>query len=90
VVAVEAYFERERCALFGARSPEWLVPRLLHLDLNQSNVFISEDRRSVSCIIDWDETSFGHAEEELMRTEVRAIIKVPLYMENPYRFWYYS
>lgn len=50
---------------------ELVKPRccLLHLDLNQTNIFIDRDARAVSAIIDWDEVCFGHTEEELMRTE---------------------
>lgn len=50
-----------------------VVFRLLHLDLNQRNVFATPDgltgQPTVSAIIDWDEVCFGHSEEELMRTE---------------------
>jgi Ser/Thr protein kinase RdoA (MazF antagonist) len=44
-----------------------IVPRLLHCDLNQKNVFVKDGK--VSSIIDLDGCFIGHNEEELMRTE---------------------
>lgn len=51
--------------------PELITLRccLLHLDLNQTNIFIDRDACALSAIIDWDEVCFGHTEEELMRTD---------------------
>eukprot|EP01043_Picozoa_sp_COSAG02_P034135 COSAG02_NODE_2370_length_9046_cov_22.705264_5_plen_430_part_00 len=65
----EAWFLERHETLFSSE----VVFRLLHLDLNQNNVFATPDGTTgqprVSAIIDWDEVCFGHAEEELMRTE---------------------
>ena len=65
----EAWFLQRHETLFSSE----VVFRLLHLDLNLSNVFATPDgttgQPKVSAIIDWDEVCFGHAEEELMRTE---------------------
>lgn len=44
-----------------------ITPRLLHVDLNQKNIFVEQAR--VSGIIDFDGCFVGHNEEELMRTE---------------------
>ena len=44
-----------------------IVPRLLHIDLNQKNVFLKNNH--LSGIIDFDGAFVGHNEEELMRTE---------------------
>jgi len=44
-----------------------IVPRLLHDDLNQKNVFLKDHK--ISGIIDFDNAFVGHTEEELMRTE---------------------
>jgi fructosamine-3-kinase len=44
-----------------------IVPRLLHIDLNQKNIFIKDNK--ISGIIDFDGAFIGHNEEELMRTE---------------------
>jgi len=44
-----------------------VVPRLLHIDLNQKNVFVKNNK--ISGIIDFDASFVGHNEEELMRTE---------------------
>jgi fructosamine-3-kinase len=44
-----------------------ITPRLLHIDLNQKNVFVKNNQ--ISGIIDFDGAFVGHNEEELMRTE---------------------
>ncbi len=44
-----------------------IVPRLLHIDLNQKNIFVKDNE--VSGIIDLDGAFIGHNEEELMRIE---------------------
>ncbi len=44
-----------------------ITPRLLHIDLNQKNIFIKDNK--ISGIIDFDDAFIGHNEEELMRTE---------------------
>jgi fructosamine-3-kinase len=44
-----------------------IIPRLLHIDLNQKNIFLKNDK--ISGIIDFDGAFVGHNEEELMRTE---------------------
>lgn len=44
-----------------------ITPRLLHIDLNQKNVFVKNNK--ISGIIDFDGAFVGHNEEELMRTE---------------------
>ncbi|PIN81975.1 hypothetical protein COV11_00370 [Candidatus Woesearchaeota archaeon CG10_big_fil_rev_8_21_14_0_10_30_7] len=44
-----------------------ITPRLLHIDLNQKNVFVKDNQ--ISGIIDFDGAFVGHNEEELMRTE---------------------
>lgn len=44
-----------------------IVPRLLHIDLNQKNVFVKNNE--ISGILDFDGAFVGHNEEELMRTE---------------------
>ncbi len=44
-----------------------IVPRLLHIDLNQKNIFLKNNK--ISGIIDFDGAFVGHNEEELMRTE---------------------
>lgn len=44
-----------------------ITPRLLHVDLNQKNVFVKNNK--ISGIIDFDAAFVGHNEEELMRTE---------------------
>ena len=44
-----------------------IIPRLLHDDLNQKNVFLKNHQ--ISGIIDFDNAFIGHNEEELMRTE---------------------
>jgi len=44
-----------------------IVPRLLHIDLNQKNIFLRNNM--MSGIIDFDGAFVGHNEEELMRTE---------------------
>ena len=44
-----------------------IVPRLLHIDLNQKNIFLKNNQ--ISGIIDFDGAFIGHNEEELMRTE---------------------
>lgn len=44
-----------------------IVPRLLHIDLNQKNIFLKD--KKISGIIDFDGAFVGHNEEELMRTE---------------------
>ncbi|MEA3429955.1 MAG: phosphotransferase [Nanoarchaeota archaeon] len=44
-----------------------IVPRLLHIDLNQKNIFLKNNK--ISGIIDFDDAFVGHNEEELMRTE---------------------
>lgn len=44
-----------------------IIPRLLHIDLNQKNIFVKEDK--ISGIIDFDDAFVGHNEEDLMRTE---------------------
>ena len=44
-----------------------IVPRLLHIDLNQKNIFIKNNK--ISGIIDFDDAFIGHNEEELMRIE---------------------
>ena len=67
VDVVEAWFAEQHADEELFLAP--VVPRLLHLDLNQSNVFVDRSAATVSAIIDWDECCFGHAEEELMRTE---------------------
>ena len=65
----ETWFLDQHDTLFEST----VVFRLLHLDLNQTNIFASPDELTgqprISGIIDWDDVSFGHAEEELMRTE---------------------
>ena len=45
-----------------------IVPRLLHIDLNQKNIFLKNNH--ISGIIDFDNAFIGHNEEELMRTEL--------------------
>jgi fructosamine-3-kinase len=44
-----------------------ITPRLLHIDLNQKNIFVKNNQ--ISGIIDFDDAFIGHNEEELMRTE---------------------
>tara|TARA_Y100000310_G_C20550432_1_gene747778 strand:- start:51 stop:1049 length:999 start_codon:yes stop_codon:yes gene_type:complete len=44
-----------------------IIPRLLHIDLNQKNIFLKNSK--ISGIIDFDGAFIGHNEEELMRTE---------------------
>lgn len=44
-----------------------ITPRLLHIDLNQKNIFVKDSK--VSGFIDCDGAFFGHSEEELMRIE---------------------
>lgn len=44
-----------------------ITPRLLHIDLNQKNIFVKNN--TVSGIIDLDGAFIGHNEEELMRIE---------------------
>ncbi len=44
-----------------------ITPRLLHIDLNQKNIFLNKNK--ISGIIDFDGAFIGHNEEELMRTE---------------------
>ena len=44
-----------------------IVPRLLHIDLNQKNIFVKDNK--ISGIIDFDGAFIGHNEEELMRIE---------------------
>ncbi|MFP4401769.1 MAG: phosphotransferase [Candidatus Nanoarchaeia archaeon] len=44
-----------------------VVPRLLHTDLNQKNIFINKNQ--ITGIIDFDDAIVGHSEEEIMRIE---------------------
>lgn len=44
-----------------------ITPRLLHIDLNQKNIFLQGNK--ISGIIDFDGAFIGHSEEELMRIE---------------------
>ena len=44
-----------------------ITPRLLHIDLNQKNIFIKNNE--ISGIVDFDGAFVGHNEEELMRLE---------------------
>lgn len=44
-----------------------ITPRLLHIDLNQKNIFLKN--KKISGLIDFDGAFIGHNEEELMRTE---------------------
>lgn len=43
-----------------------VTPRLLHIDLNQENIFVENGH--ISGILDFDGSFIGHNEEELMRT----------------------
>ncbi len=44
-----------------------VTPRLLHIDLNQKNMFVTDSK--ITGIIDFDGSFIGHNEEELMRIE---------------------
>lgn len=44
-----------------------ITPRLLHIDLNQKNIILKNNK--IIGIIDFDGAFIGHNEEELMRTE---------------------
>jgi len=44
-----------------------ITPRLLHIDLNQKNIFLKNNM--ISGIVDFDGAFVGHNEEELMRIE---------------------
>jgi fructosamine-3-kinase len=59
---IRSWFKKNRALMdYG------IVPRLLHDDLNQKNVFL--ENHKISGIIDFDNAFIGHNEEELMRTE---------------------
>ncbi|MFC1722980.1 aminoglycoside phosphotransferase family protein [Nanoarchaeota archaeon] len=60
VPKIKAYFDNSKLLDFKA------TPRLLHIDLNQKNIFVKDNK--ISCIIDFDGAFIGHNEEELMRT----------------------
>jgi fructosamine-3-kinase len=62
IVPIKSWFE-ENYSLLDYN----VVPRLLHIDLNQKNTFL--DNNKISGIIDFDGSFIGHNEEELMRTE---------------------
>ena len=57
-----------------------IIPRLLHGDLNQKNVFVQNNQ--ISGIIDFDDAFIGHTEEELMRIEGAHFADKPLLKES--------